>query len=186
MIPRSILLALSWGTLSVTPLRSTQLPQQLLPVYGGAGGTSFSRSCGVGKVLTGLRFRAGLLVDAVGLLCRPVSATGTLGSESTVGTLVGGSSGTSGTVSCGTGSVVVGAAIRHGSYVDMLKLNCRRWEANTRRFETVGYLTNAIGNSLSTAAYNEEKCEASSQPAIAIRGRSHSLVDAIGFICDEP
>ena len=186
MIPRSMLLALSWGTLSVTPLRSTQLPQQLLPVYGGAGGTSFNRSCGAGKVLTGLRFRAGLMVDAVGLLCRPVSATGTLGSETTVGTLVGGSSGTSGTVGCATGSVVVGAAIRHGSYVDVLFLNCRKWEAWTRKFGTDGRFINGIGNSLSTAAHNEEKCEASTQPAIAIRGRSHSLVDAIGFICDEP
>ena len=186
MIPRSILLALSWGTLSVTPLRSTQLPQQLLPVYGGAGGTSFSRSCGVGKVLTGLRFRAGLLVDAVGLLCRPVSATGTLGSESTVGTLVGGSSGTSGTVSCATGSVVIGAGIRHGSYVDALRLNCRRWQASERKFDAVGGFTNTIGNSLSIAASDAEQCASVTQPAIGIRGRSHSLVDAIGFICDEP
>lgn len=186
MIPRSMLLALSWGTFAVTPLRSTPLPQQLLPVYGGAGGTSFNRSCGAGKVLTGLRYRAGLLVDAVGLLCRAVNANGTLGSESTVGTLVGGSSGTSGTVSCATGSVVVGAAIRHGSYVDALWLNCRTWVASTRRFGTDGRFINAIGNSLSTGAHNEEKCEESTQPAIAIRGRSHSLVDAIGFICDEP
>ena len=186
MIPRSMLLALSWGTLSVTPLRSTPLPQQLLPVYGGASGTSFNRSCGAGKVLTGLRFRAGLLVDAVGLLCRPVSATGTLGSESTVGTLVGGSGGTSGSASCATGRVVVGASITHGSYVDMISLHCRTWQAGGRRFGTDETYANPVGNSLSTAAFNKEKCEEFTQPAIAIRGRSHSLVDAIGFICDEP
>ena len=170
MIPRATLLTLSWVTLSVTPLSSTPLPPQLLPVYGGASGTAFNRSCGAGKVLTGLRFRAGMLVDAVGLLCRPVNANGTLGSESTVGTLVGGSGGTSGSRSCAIGRVVVGAGILHGSYVDAINLGCRTWNASLRKFTTSETYPGWIGNGGSTAAANSETCENSAQPAIAIRG----------------
>ena len=47
-------------------------PPQLLPIYGGTGGSSFTRDCGAGHVLTGLRYRSGVVVDAIGLLCRPV------------------------------------------------------------------------------------------------------------------
>lgn len=54
---RSVLLAVACGLM---PLSATSpvLPAQLLPVYGGGGGTAFTRSCGAGKVLTGLRYRA--------------------------------------------------------------------------------------------------------------------------------
>ena len=108
MITRAVLLALSLGMLSAAPLASSRLPEQLLPVYGGSGGTAFSRSCGAGKVLTGLRSRGGVLLDAVGILCRPVLADGTLGSETVIGTLAGGGGGTSGVQSCDRGTVLSG------------------------------------------------------------------------------
>ena len=182
---RSVLLAVACGVIPLSA-SSPDLPAQLLPVYGGASGSAFTRSCGAGKVLTGLRFRASLLVDAVGLLCRPVNANGTLGSETTVGTLAGGSGGTSGTVSCGSGGVVTGAGIKHGSYVSHLSLRCRVWEASSRSFTALGATGGSFGFVGTPGADNDEACEARTQPVTGMRGRSHSLVDAIGFICDEP
>ena len=37
-----------------------------------------------------------------------------------------------------------------------------------------------------TRSVNQEICEAAKQPMVGIRGRASGLVDAIGFICDEP
>lgn len=186
MIARSTLLAFSWGAFLVAPFSSSNLPPQLLPVYGGVGGTSFNRSCGAGRVLTGLRFRDGLLVDAVGILCRPVLTDGTLGPESTAGTIVGGGSNTARTRSCGSGQVVVGALIKHGTYVNQILLHCRTWDPISRKFGGAQRTSSMIGHALSGGTENTERCESLSQPANGIRGRAHSVVDAIGFICDEP
>ncbi len=184
MIVRSTLLAVSWGIFSVAPLSSSNLPPQVLPVYGGSGGTAFTRSCGAGKVLTGLTFRTGLWMDAVGLLCRPVNSNGTLGSETTVGTLAGGGGGTSGSVSCSRGKVVTEMYIYRGSFVDGLSLHCGAWEPFARKFTAPYDILPQVGGSSGTAV--GEACEQSTQPANGIGGRSASLVDAIGFICDEP
>lgn len=180
MLPHHLLVTLSWGMLSF-------LPAQLLPVYGGSGGTAFTRGCGAGKVLTGVRYRAGLFVDAVGLLCRPVNANGTLGSETTVGTLAGGGGGTSGAVSCPSGKVVAGLSLRYGSYIEGLSLDCRAWTSASKSFGGPVQYTTPFGNwngSLGTRV--GEKCEAPTQPGVSVRGRSASFVDAIGLICDEP
>lgn len=182
---RSVLLTVACGVIPLSAA-SPVLPAQLLPVYGGAGGTAFTRSCGAGNVLTGLRYRAGLVVDAVGLLCRPVNTDGTLGSETTVGTLVGGGAGTSATTSCGSGRVATGAVIRHGSFVDRVALICLLWKASSRSFGGGAGEEYASAGTGIGAAKSTERCEASTQPANGMRGRAHSLVDAIGFICDEP
>jgi hypothetical protein len=169
------------------PAGAQDLPEQKLPVYGGSGGTAFSRDCGAGRVLTGLRYREGLYVDALGLLCRPVSASGALGSQTTVGTLAGGGGGTSGTASCYAGYVVAGAEIWFGAWVDRVRLRCRRWDGGTRRFKSNdGQFTNIIGSPNTVARMTPTNCEDTSQPASGIRGRAHSLIDALGFVCDEP
>jgi hypothetical protein len=187
MIARAAMLGLALGAFSLIPVTSPDLPRQLLPVYGGAGGNAFTRSCGEGKVLTGLRFRAGLLVDAIGIMCRPVLANGTLGPESTSGTLVGGSGGGAGALSCPAGMVSAGALIRHGSFVDKVSLLCKTWNASSRAVS--GSLQNSretAGNSQALSTNDSEACEAPTQPVNGIRGRANSVVDAIGFICDEP
>ena len=136
-------------------------------------------------MLTGLRSRGGLLVDAIGLLCRPVAADGTLGSQSTVGTLAGGGGGTSGTISCAIGAVAYHANISHGSYVNGVSLTCKPWNAAKR--EVLGQAASAGSTKGSlTGTNNHEICEAAKQPMVGIRGRASGLVDAIGFICDEP
>lgn len=185
MIARSTLLGLSWGMFSIAPVSSTWLPPQLLPVYGGSGGTAFTRTCGSGKVLTGLRFRDGIRVDAVGILCRPVFSDGTLGPQSTVGTLVGGPGGTSGTANCPSGTVMTRAIIHHGSVVDRIFPVCKSWDAGKRKFGgTAQFADDGVGGGAGTE--NMEQCEAATQPMSGIRGRAGLLVDAIGFTCNEP
>lgn len=77
-----------------------------LPPIGGIGGSAFSRECPDGNVLTGIRYRRGLLVDGIGIKCRPIRSDGTLGAEVNAGSMAGGSGGTSGSVSCPSGEVV--------------------------------------------------------------------------------
>jgi hypothetical protein len=77
-----------------------QLPAQQTSVVGGSGGTTFTRDCGAGRVLTGLRGREGLQIDAVAIMCAPVLSNGTLGPTSAVGTLAGGGGGTFKEVRC--------------------------------------------------------------------------------------
>ena len=186
---RSLLLSLVGGALALAPMRATDFPAQALPVYGGSGGTAFTRSCGADKVLTGLRYRYGLVIDAVGLLCRPVNADGTLGSQVSVGTTAGGGGGNAYTASCPTGEVAMGAVIHHGTYVDGMLLYCRIWAPATRTYAAsaaggAGHITRFMG--ASTRIEAEEICERTGQPMVAIRGRASMLVDAIGFTCNEP
>jgi hypothetical protein len=187
VIVRSTFLAVALVTSSMVPLSSTMLPPQYLPIYGGNGGTSFTRSCGSGKVLTGLRWRDGMVVDAIGLLCRSVLADGKLGSESTAGTFAGGGGGTSGSYSCGAGTVMTKWRIRHGTYVNEVLFWCQAWNSSSRAFEGPKISPTASAGSYSSSGnFNYEECEAPSQPANGIRGRAASVVDAIGFICNEP
>jgi hypothetical protein len=170
-----------------TTTTTTDLAAQVLPVLGGSGGTSFSRSCGSGKVLTGFAYRASAVVDGLQLLCRTVGADGRLGTQSTVGSYVGGSGGTQGVASCPLGRVVSIASIRHGWYVDRITLGCRKWDPSARRWLTDaqgGVEILAIGGIGGTE--NTEECESTRQPVRAIRGRAASFIDAIGLTCDEP
>ena len=181
---RSMMLALSWGTFAITPLRAPDLPPQQLPVYGGSSGTAFTRSCGSGYVLTGFRYRIGIWVDAVGIMCRQVKSDGTLGSETTVGTMAGGGAGTLGTTSCPAGSVVAIATVAYGMLVNGFHFRCHVWDAASRKW-TSERVQLAFGRYL-IDTQTVSRCEDKSQPVHAIRGRVGWFVDAIGIVCDEP
>jgi hypothetical protein len=179
---RKILFGLLAATLAFVPMHDE--PVQNLIIYGGGGGTSFSRSCGNDKVLVGFEYRAGLVIDALSLICRPVnSESGALGNDTQIGTKVGGSGGTQGVATCASGNVVVGLRIDHGSVLNGIRLTCRNWRANLREWgstETV----KQIGKTEGTSSF--EKCTYQFQPAVGIRGRSGMVVDAIGLVCNEP
>lgn len=180
---RSMLIPLAWGTISMTAFA----PPQYFPIVGGSGGSGFTRSCGSGKVLTGLFGREGMWVDAIGVLCRPVSSNGTLGTQSTVGSAAGGGGGTSASVSCASGTVVSEIFIRAGSLVNSVSITCRHWDASTRKFG--GPLPDnnpGIGRMLTGGSDYRHKCELATQPVNGIRGRAAASVDALGAICDEP
>jgi hypothetical protein len=139
-------------------------------------------------VLTGLRYRASLLIDAIGIMCRPVAANGSLGPETTVGTLAGGGGGSSGSVSCPAGQVAAGAGIEFGAYVSEFVLWCRPWSASTRSFGGTTKTERGAyaGSAHLLSSWLKEYCELATQPVRAIRGRSGVYVDAIGAICNEP
>ena len=182
---RLMLIPLALATISMTP-PALDAPQYF-PIVGGSGGTGFTRSCGAGKVLTGLFGREGMWVDAIGVLCRPVNSNGTLGAQSTVGSAAGGGGGTSTSVSCGSGTVVSEIFIRAGSLVNSVSITCRNWDASTRKFG--GPLPGnspGIGRMLTGGADYRHKCELATQPVNGIRGRAAAAVDALGAICDEP
>ncbi len=180
------------GVLSLVPLVSTDLPAQGLPVYGGSAGMPFSRACYPWMVMTGIRFRAGAVLNAVGLLCRPVPVNGTLGSEYSVETLVGGGGGTLQTRSCPDNMVVVGAEIEYGDLVSQLTLICRTWNAAKRGHGLPEEFAEPAGSFHPTKARNAERCPAPT-PAKGIRGRSGcsgcsgtgpwDQIDAIGISC---
>jgi hypothetical protein len=168
----------------IGPARAADLPPQALPVHGGGGGTTFTRNCGPNRVMTGFQFRRGLVFDAIGPLCRPVQANGTLGSES-AGSLAGGTGGTYGARSCPTGSVVAGGSVEYGSVVEGVRLYCREWKAATRSFATPEVVVSIVGSN-AASHIGRTRCENATQPVVSIRGRAGSFVDAAGFICDEP
>lgn len=137
--------------------------------------------------MTGVRYRASFQVDAVGLLCRPVQSDGALGGETEVGSMAGGGGGTFGTRSCPTGKVVTGQIIYYGNLVDGFYIRCRSWVASTRTFGSGSVVPDKIGRIGGAGSSSGSKdCEAPGQPAMGIHGRAHSLVDALGFTCNEP
>ena len=182
---RSMLIPLALATISMTP--SAPDAPQYFPIVGGSGGSGFTRSCGAGKVLTGVFGREGMWVDAIGVLCRPVSSSGTLGAQSTVGSAACGGGGTSTSVSCASGTVISEIFVRAGSLVNAIAITCKKWDAATRKF--VGPLPGSspgMGSMSSGGSEYWQKCELAKQPANGIRGRAAAAVDAIGLICDEP
>jgi hypothetical protein len=175
-------------TLPLLALGGSDLPPQNLPVLGGSGGSAFSRDCGAGRVLSGVRYRSGLVIDAIGLQCRPVLSGGSLGPESSVGTLAGGGGGTIAVASCPSGDVVTGLRVRFGSYVSYVIVSCRGWHRDTRTYTTTSSVAAVSFGSVLTpsSATKDEACESSRQPGSGIRGRAATFVDAIGLVCDEP
>lgn len=160
-------------------------PAQVFAAVGGSGGTAFSRRCGAGHVMTGLRFRVGLVIDALVLLCRPVRSDGTLGTELQVGTAVGGG-GPYTTGRCSAGNVVAKTFIEHGTYVDRLQMNCAPWNAATRSWsDTSGGFFN-IGDFRPFNEHSTQNCTNTRQPVAGIHGRAASVIDKLGVICDEP
>jgi hypothetical protein len=176
------------AALSLAAFRAADLPPQQLPVYGGGGGSAFSRTCAADYVLTGLQFRRGATFDAIGILCRPVLANGTLGPQTAPGTLAGGGGGSPSTIACPAGKVAIGGEIDYASYLGRVVLNCRDWSASARTFSsapTTSYLDTGF-DAQPFKQVASEFCESRAQPVHGIRGRAGGFVDALGFVCDEP
>jgi hypothetical protein len=192
--PRMLALTALLGATSVgfaPRAASRDLAAQNLGPYGGRTGTTFTRTCGPDRVMTGFRARSGLALDAVGLFCRPVGADGQLGSEEAVGALAGGTGGTASAARCPAGSVAAGATVYFNPGVVVgLTVTCRNWIASSRRFGTTSTTRLAVGVVASNLAMlvsgQGGMCGEDVQPIRSLRGRAGSVVDALGFTCDEP
>jgi hypothetical protein len=184
--------ALAATTLAFAPRVSTRdFAAQHIGPYGGPSGTTFTRSCGSDRVMTGIRARSGIALDAIGLYCRPVGADGQLGPEEAVGTLAGGTGGTASAARCPAGSVAAGAIVyKTLANVAGVAVTCRNWVASSRRFGSsttarlaAGVVAPVIGLTISPGG---GMCAEDVQPIRSIRGRSGAIVDALGVTCDEP
>ena len=185
MFTRSALIATAWGVFSISPLASADLPTQYLPINGGSGGSGYTRNCGADKALTGFVYRSGMVIDAVGIQCRGVTSSGTLGTQSTVGSLVGGGGGTSRSLSCDANQVVTALHVFYGSWISEFAIECQPWNPSTRTFSGTKTYKSAGSHSFSDHAA-ATRCESSAQPVVGIRGRAANVVDAMGIFCDEP
>jgi hypothetical protein len=186
---------------SVSSARAVQAqnPAEALPLIGlGTGGIAFSRQCPSGQVLTGVRARIGLIIDALGIKCRPVNANGSLGGENDIGTLAGGSGGVGSAGSCPQGSVVVGQSGTPAPItgLSVFTLRCNRWDSAARRWtSTVAGSIRLISGSgapvglqvlVGSSAPAGPVCSRQTQPVVLIRGRAGTLIDAAGLTCNEP
>ena len=181
--------AIACGTLAViivaakTNAGSPSFVVEDLPLLGNpVTGSPFSRSCPDNHVLTGFRYRSGLILDGIGpIKCRPVRSDGTLGAEVLAGSLAGGNGGTLANKSCGANQVVAGqqsAVSRLGS----LTFFCMRWSATSKAWFGTGDVLALFGG----AASQMRQCSSSTQPATGIRGRHGMVIDAIGLVCSSP
>jgi hypothetical protein len=167
--------------------------QDLLPVVSAAGGTSFAQVCPAGHVLTGIRARRGDTLHGVGVRCRPVLASGTLGAEVDDGPVWGGPGGAAFEKSCATGAVIGQQTARHdGTHLVELRYQCFGWQAATRRWNpsdrrsAIVVLPTSSTPALSASNGTSTICPSTTRPADGVRGRSGTVVEAIGIRCDAP
>ena len=162
--------------------RPTRAAVEDLPLMGSTlTGSPFFRGCPDNHVLTGFRYRSGLVLDGVSIKCRPVRSDGTLGTEVLVGTQAGGNGGTLANKSCSSNQVIVSQRAAGG--VAVLSFFCVRWSATSRAGFGSGDVLAITGQPFSAAAH---ACSSSTQPATGIRGRHGMIIDAIGLVCGTP
>jgi hypothetical protein len=156
-----------------------------LPLIGTNGGTAFSRTCPSGHVLTGVRWRTGAVVDGIGIQCSPIRSDGTLGTRINVGSMAGGNGGTAGQDDCRGGVIAGQNGATAGVSLGSLFFRCFVWNPAARAY-TGGeiYSINVRIGLLISAS--ERQCVDGSAPAIGIRGRHGSFVDAVGLKCGRP
>jgi hypothetical protein len=194
-----VVLASLFTAVSPAPISAQDNAAQALALIGGSGGTAFTRQCPQGQVLSGIRARAGLVIDALGIKCRPVNADGSLGGENEIGSLAGGTGGILSSGSCPQGSVVAGQGGARGipTGLGFFELRCRRWDPATRRWtgSITAYVRVISGSgapkiifatSPNSTINETADCSRAVQPAVLLRGRAGTIIDAAGFTCNEP
>lgn len=190
--PSRVLLAASAGLLAAIcigldarPL-DARLAFEDLPLLGfSPGGTPFTRECPDGHVLTGVRYRRGLVLDGLGIRCRPVRPDGTLGPEISAGLMTGGNGGSAGTASCPANTVI---ASQEGDITGLTlgaaRLGCHAWVPGSRSWK--GSQTRVLVVKPGSGTPRKNTCAKGSEPATGIRGRHGGIVDAFGLRCGKP
>jgi len=175
-------------TLSTTT-SSTTAPEYSTPIFGGGGGNnSYNLDCGNGAVLVGATYKAGLWMDALGIICQQVNPqTGALEREFTRGP-IGGTGGQAKIARCASGRVAQGIRAFSGQYINKFYMRCSQWDTSRKApvFSeicnpgTIACLTfGGSGGSASDPFF----CPAS-MAGKAFRGRSGWYVDSARFVCD--
>jgi hypothetical protein len=108
--------------------QSTTPTEFSTPLFGGSGGNcSYNLDCGNQSVLVGVIYKAGMWLDAIGIICQQVNAkTGALENEFTRGP-VGGSVGVARTNRCNQSNVIQGIWVRSGQFIESGAFVCSQW-----------------------------------------------------------
>ena len=174
-----------------TTSQSTASPEFSTPLFGGSGGTrSYNLDCGNGSVLVGAMYKAGLWMDALGIICQQVNPqTGALEREFTRGP-VGGSGGAARIARCGPGRVAQGIRAFSGQYINEFNMRCSQWEPSRKAPVFEGQICNpdtvsclAFGGS-GGARSDLFFCPAGTVGK-AFRGKHGTYVDSARFVCHD-
>jgi hypothetical protein len=153
--------------------------------WGGGGGTrNFNMDCGSGGAMVGLVAKWGSWLDQLGVMCRKINSSGTLGSYYTRGPYGGKGGKTSATKRCPSDSVINGFGAYTGAYVNLLTFQCQKWDPIRKR--RVGDRTGfkEVGTYDVFASSNTFGCQGSGFIVKAIRGRSGIYIDRVQIVCD--
>lgn len=160
------------------------------PLFGGSGGNrSYNLDCGNGAVLVGATYKAGLWLDALGIICQQVNPqTGALEREFTRGP-VGGSGGQARIARCRAGDVAQGIRAFSGQFINEFHMRCSQWEPG-RKAPAPGQFCNpgsvsclTIGGS-GGAPSDLFLCPAGTVGK-AFRGKHGIYIDSMRFVCDD-
>jgi hypothetical protein len=152
-----------------------------LPLMGNSlGGSAFRRSCPDNHVLTGIRYRRGLVLDGIGIQCRPVRADGTLGDQINFGSMAGGSGGTLGTVSCSANHVIASQQTTLGGSA----VGCHQWVSASRTWHSERSNAMKVAGPIPSGPLIP--CSKNIEPGHGIHGRHGMIVDRWGVSCDSP
>jgi hypothetical protein len=173
----------------LSTLSSTTNTEFSTPRFGGSGGTSsYNLDCGSGSVMVGGIYKAGMWLDAIGVICQRVNAqTGALEGEFTRGP-VGGSGGIARTSRCRQGRVVQGVMGYSGQFVHGLSFRCSPWDTSKKApiFSTssrcIEDRCTFLGSSSGSRSDNFY-CP-SGKVGKAFRGRKGTYIDSLRFVCD--
>lgn len=157
---------------------------------GGGGGNPFTLNCPDGKVLVGIRGRAGSFIDSIRGVCKRFDEIGNgTGTETTA--LVGGTGGTSNyELRCPSGEVVVGLKARAAWLVDRLQIVCGainedgrvQGDGHTDPFTAGG----TGGDQFSLMCPHPVGQSFLRLPVVGLKGRADSWLDNISIICGFP
>jgi hypothetical protein len=181
------------------PLRSTSpstaSTEFSTPLIGGGGGNrSYNLDCGNGSVLVGATYKAGMWLDAMGIICQRVNLqTGALEDDFTRGP-VGGSGGTARIARCNPGRVVQGVKGFTGSFVNRIAMFCSQWEPSrkapvfTTNFNCIGDQAIGIcvgfGGPASGTTQSDRFFCPSGKVGKAFRGKHGIYIDSFRLVCD--
>jgi hypothetical protein len=184
VIPVTVL-ALAGAALAAPHAASARALFEDLPLIGTNGGTSFTRTCPSGNVLTGVRWRTGAFVDGIGIQCSPIRADGTLGDRVNVGEMAGGNGGTAGQDNCHGGVIAGQNGATAGVSLGSLFFRCFTWNPQARAYTGAENSSINVRIGLLISA-SERQCQDGDKPAIGIHGRHGSFIDAVGLKCGKP
>jgi hypothetical protein len=173
--------------------QSTTPTEFKTPLFGGSGGNrSYNLDCGNQSVLVGVIYKAGMWLDAIGIICQQVDPqTGALGNEFTRGP-VGGSGGGARTNRCNQGNAVQGIGIVFsGQFIERGTFLCSPWIPaqkspvfSTSNRCTGDRCTTAFGRSSIGVFHGDNFFCPSGKAGKAIRGRHGIYIDSLRFVCD--